>query len=136
MTSYPEKIPKTSKPFDKFYFSFENSRSAKSELEKQVESLDDRIDKIVEHFTVQDIPIIKSLLMLDPSREELKKLAKGIDRIADLIDAKNNLAPKLNVLQMAEQDPNWFASTFGDFSSDIDSDLADLFDKDIFDEDM
>jgi hypothetical protein len=134
MTSYPEKIPKTIKPFEKFYFNFENSISAKQELENQIDSIEERIEKIVEHFTLQDLPIIRHILNFSSDREELKKLAKGLDRVADLIEARNALTPKLHVIQMAEKDPNWFASTFGDFSSDIDSAVNSLFDKDIFDD--
>jgi len=128
MTSYPEKIPKVSK-IDNFYFNLRNSQFIKSELESQIETLDSRIDKIIEHFSVDDFPIIRAILNFTEDRDNLKNISKALDRIADLIAAKNSLIPKLKVIETAEQDPNWFAMTFGDFSADIELDI-DSFDFD------
>jgi hypothetical protein len=126
MSSYPEKIPNSLTPVNSFYFNLESSREVKKQLESQISNLNDRIDKIVDHFTVQDIPIIRLILNASEDREELKKLSKALDRIADLIDARNQLLPKLEVIKVAEKDPNWFAWTFGDFAADIDNDIENI----------
>ncbi len=63
MTSYPEKIPKSaSQQMKNFYFNLDSSKIVKSDLENQISNLDDRINKIVDHFTLDDIPIIRFIL--------------------------------------------------------------------------
>lgn len=120
MTSYPEKIPNSaSKQIRDFHFNLDASKFVKSDLESQVLNLDERINKIVDHFTLDDIPIIRFILGQSHDREELKKLSKALDRVADLIDVKDKLLERLQVIKMAEKDPNWFAFTFGDFSTDV-----------------
>lgn len=120
MTSYPEKIPTSISPIKNFYFNLENSKQIKKDLESQIFALDERIEKIVEHFTLDDMPIIKFILNVSHDKEELKKVSKALDRVADLIEARDILIPKLEVIKTAESDPNWFAWTFGDFSSEVD----------------
>jgi hypothetical protein len=86
----------------------------------------DRIDKIVDHFTLDDMPVIKFILNISENREDLKKVGKALDRVADLIEARNELVPKLKIIELAEKDPNWFALTFGDFSVDVDLELDNI----------
>lgn len=126
MNSYPEKIPTSISPIKNFYFSLENSKQIKRDLENQIDTLDDRIDKIVDHFTLQDMPVIRFILNLSHDKDELKNIAKALDRVADLIEAKDSLTPKLEVLKAAETDPNWFAWAFGDFSSDVEFGLDNI----------
>lgn len=126
MTSYPEKIPQVSKTIRQFYFNLDNSNDLQKELESQVSNLDERIDKIVDHFTIQDFPVIRAILGISQDRNELKKLSKAIDRIADLVDAKNKIIPKLEVIKTAQEDPNWFALAFGDFATHADLELDNI----------
>ena len=72
------------------------------------------------------MPIIRFILNISEDKEEIKKVAKALDRVADLIDAKNKILPKLQLITTAEQDPNWLAMTFGDFSMDLDLELDDI----------
>lgn len=120
MTSYPEKIPTSITPINSFYFNLENSKTIKGELESQIENLNERIEKIVDHFTLDDVPIIKFILNVSHDKTELKKIAKALDRVADLIEVRDKIVPKLQVINTAESDPNWFALAFGNFSQDID----------------
>jgi archaellum component FlaC len=113
-----------------FRFSFEMAAKAKEDIQEQLSAIDERIYKIVDHFTINDVPILKYILNMDPSKDELKKLSKAIDRLADLVDVHSSLSAKLAVVSTAEKDPNWFALAFGDFESDIDSGLEQLFNKD------
>ena len=103
-----------------FNFSFEVAARQREELESQVSSLKERIEKIVNHFTIDDAPILKFILNMSPSREELKKLSKAIDRLADLADLHDKYNSKLSVISMAQSDPNWFVAAFGDFDTDVD----------------
>lgn len=126
MTNYPEKIPTSLSPIKSFHYNLDASREVKKQLESKVSSLEERIDKIVEHFTLNDMPIIRFILNISEDKQDLKKVAKALDRVADLIEARNQLLPKLEVIRMAEKDPNWIADTFGDFSADIDLGLDEL----------
>lgn len=111
----------------KFNFSFDMVNKTKVDIKEQHDAVKDRIDKIVNHFTVDDIPILGYILHVTSSRSELKKLSKAIDRLADLVDTSTSLNNKLKVIEAAETDPNWFASAFGDFDQEIDHDLDNLF---------
>lgn len=93
----------------------------KEELNKKVKILQDRIDKLVNDFTIDDLPVLKPILSLTRSKTDLKRLAKAVDRVADIVEIYDSLNGKLKIVEMVENDPNWFASTFGDFEKDIDN---------------
>jgi len=113
----------------KFNFSFDMVKKSKNDIKEQHDAIKERIEKIVNHFTVDDVPILSYILHVTSSRSELKKLAKAIDRIADLVDTSTSLNNKLKVIEAAESDPNWFASAFGDFDQEIDLDIQNLFES-------
>jgi len=114
--AYPEKIPSNTN-FNNFNFSFNQASKQKDDLKTALSKLDDRINNITsaEKFYVADIPVLRSIVGLDPSKNELKKLSKALDRLADLVDAQRNLRQKLQVHDVIDDDPNWFIQTFGDF---------------------
>lgn len=124
MLEYPEKIPTGISSIDKFPFSIKAGKTAKNDLENQLDSINDRIDKIVQHFVFSDIPILMYVLKATRERSDLKKMAKAIDRIADLVKAQDDISSRLNVINTLEADPAWFASTFSDYSDEIDRDLS------------
>jgi len=115
---------------ENFRFSFEMAAKAKEDIEGQLDIVQSRISKIVDHFTIGDTPILRFILTLDPSKDELKKVSKAMDRLSDLIDIQHSLSSKLAVVKTAEKDPNWFALAFGDFQNDIDAGLQELFKQD------
>jgi hypothetical protein len=114
------------KDMTSFTFSLKLALEAKKDISEKVDMLSERIDRIVEHFTIEDIPIIKPILNITHSRKELKKLAKALDRVADIIEHHDALTQKLKVIELAEKEPNWFAAAFGDFQGDIDSTISNL----------
>jgi len=124
--SYPEKLPKSS-PIKSFYFNLDSASESKGEIKNQISLLDDRIEKIIQHFTVDDMPIIRFILNMTHDKEVLKGLSKALDRVSDLIEHHDNLSSKIKIIEHAENDPSWFAYTFGDFSSSIDKDLENIF---------
>lgn len=131
MSFYPEKIPNTAqKPINSFYFRLDAAKEVKAQLESQLSNLDDRIEKIIDHFTLGDMPIIRFILNVSEDKEEIKKLAKALDRVADLIDVKNQLLPKLQLIATAEKDPNWLAMAFGDFSNEVEIDIDNIINGD------
>lgn len=116
-------------PIKSFRFSFDMVKATKNDLQNQADNLKERIDKIIDHFTVNDVPILKLILNVAEDRDDLKKLAKALDRLADLNEHYLSLVKKLNVIEQAETDPNWFALAFGDFEQDVDSALTNLFNE-------
>jgi|694.fasta_scaffold05564_14 hypothetical protein len=133
MSKYPEKLPEESKPLSKFTFSLNVATSVKKELQDQFDSITDRIENIINKVTIDGMPMIRLVLQSTHNKKELKKLAKGIDRIADLIEVQDNLKSRLSIIDTAQKDPEWFAWTFGDFSDEIEKDLTSIFEEDNYD---
>jgi len=124
---HPEKIPENKGKVDQFLFSLKSSSSVRTELESQLSTLNERIQKIVNSVTLNDMPMIGFLLQNSHDKKELKKFAKAVDRVADLIDAADNIENRINIIDTAEKDPNWFALTFGDYTQEIDEDINNIF---------
>ncbi len=129
MLEYPEKIPLGVSPIDKFPFSFNAGKGAKRDLESQLDQINARIEKIVDHFVFNDIPIIHFVLKATTNKNDLKKMAKAIHRLADLVEFQEDLSSRLNVIKALEADPTWFATTFSDYSEEIDRELSYIIDN-------
>jgi hypothetical protein len=128
--SYPEKIPPSLKPsINSFKFNFAQTNKVKQSVEAEHSAISERIDAIAQSdmFLVSGYPILKNILILDPSKVELKKLAKALDRLADLVEVHSDLESKLSFIKTIENDPNWLAWTFGDFSQEVEQDIESFF---------
>jgi uncharacterized protein Yka (UPF0111/DUF47 family) len=110
-----------------FKFSFDMASKSRSSLQREVDNLKERIDKIVDHFTVNDMPILRLILNVTEDRDDLKKLSKALDRLADLTEHYSSLARKLSVIEQAEADPSWFALAFGDFEQEVEEGINKFF---------
>lgn len=129
MSNYPEKIPEGLSSIDKFPFSISAGKSAKKDIQLQLDNINNRIDKIVDHFIFSDVPILMFILRATNQKSDLKKLAKAIDRIADLVEMQSDLNQRLSVINILESDPTWFTSTFSDYSDEIDRDISYIIDN-------
>lgn len=124
--NYPEQIPNSlNAVYDNFKFSFSMVNDTFKELQEHHSNLDARISQIVdsEKFFINGFPVLKNILMLSPKKNDLKKLSKALDRLADLVEAFDSLESKINLIETVRQDPHWFAGAFGDFSSEIPNDI-------------
>lgn len=112
-----------------FNFSFNLAHKAKQELEIEHQTVLDRITAISESekFFINGFPVLKNIINLQPKKADLKKIAKAIDRLADLLEVFQELNNKMSVITAVEEHPNWFAWTFGDFSKEIEKDLESFF---------
>lgn len=126
MSEHPESVPE-SVSYDKFPFSAKASLGIQSDLQTQLHTLNERIDKIASNVLVGDMPLIRFVLQTSHDKSELKKFAKAVDRIADLIESVDQLESRLKIIETAQKDPQWFAFAFGDFSQEIDDDLGQIF---------
>jgi len=127
--SYPENIPSSNHSIKSFNFNFSQASKAKASIQNEYTAIDERITTIVdsEKFTISGYPVLKSIMMLNPSKLELKKIAKALDRLADLVDVHSELNSKLSMINIIETNPNWLASAFGDFSNEIENDIQSFF---------
>lgn len=123
---YPEKLP--SQGFESFLFSYSTMKTAEQNLQNEYDTINKRILNIVdsEKFFVNDFPVLKNLMALNPSREELKKLAKAIDRLGDLVEIYKELSAKVELIKTMRDNQTWFTNTFADFDKEIDRDLQDF----------
>jgi len=121
MTNTPDK--KSSLPIKTFNFNIDSSLETKKEIKSQLSNIEERIEKIIDHFQIDDFPVIQVLLNMTHDKETLKGIGKALDRVADLIEIKDSLNSKLKIIEHAEKDPTWFASTFGDFTESIERDI-------------
>ena len=113
-------------PIDLFPFSFNAGKNVKKELTSQLDLVNSRMQKIIEHFVFDDMPVLMLILKVTSEKSDLKKMAKAIDRLADLVEIQETLNSRLNVLNLVESDPIWFTSTFSDYTSEIDKDLSEI----------
>lgn len=75
MTSYPEKVPQSA-PIKNFYFSLDAAADSKTEIKNQISMLEERIEKIIQHFTVDDMPIIRFILNMTHDKEIIKGILR------------------------------------------------------------
>jgi len=113
-----------------FNFSFELAEQAKKEIEQEHSKILERISNITESekFFLNGFPVLKNIVNLNPKKQDLKKLAKALDRLSELLEIFEELDNKINLINTVQKNPDWFAWTFGDFANDVDSVINKLFD--------
>jgi hypothetical protein len=112
--------------FEKFTFSMKLAAETGRDISKKVETLNERIDKIADAFTINDMPIIKAILSVTRSKSDLKKLAKALERLSDIIELHDSLKNRLTVIETVQNDPQWFVSSFADFEQDIEETIEQI----------
>jgi hypothetical protein len=112
--------------FEKFTFSMKLAAETGRDISKKVETLNERIDKIADAFMINDMPIIKAILSVTRSKSDLKKLAKALERLSDIIELHDSLKNRLTVIETVQNDPQWFVSSFADFEQDIEETIEQI----------
>lgn len=117
------------KSFDNFIFSFAQASSVQKSVEQDFETISNRISTIVdsEKFYIKDFPILKNILTLDPSKEDLKKLSKALDRLADLLTIYKEVSSKLSLIKTMQENQTWFTNSFANFDKEIEHEIESLF---------
>lgn len=117
------------KSFDNFIFSFAQASSVQKSIEQDFETISNRISTIVdsEKFYIKDFPILKNILTLDPSKEDLKKLSKALDRLADLLTIYKEVSSKLSLIKTMQENQTWFTNSFANFDKEIEHEIESLF---------
>jgi len=112
--------------FEKFTFSMKLAAETGKDISKKVDTLNERIEKISDTITINDMPIIKAILNVTRSKSDLKKLAKALDRLSDIIELHDSLKNRLAVIEAVQNDSRWFVSSFADFEQDIDKTIEQI----------
>lgn len=123
-TERPEKLPTGLAPPKQFLVDLSLTEDAKKENQLLINSYESRIDKIIDAFTINDQPVIKFILQMTHDKDELKNLAKGLDRVADLQEVLDELQQRQGILEYVEKDPTWFAAALADLASEVDTHLT------------
>lgn len=131
MTSqYPEQKPQDLAPVRKFVFSLDAAKGAKEDLGLQLEAAEQRLQAIIDKCAVtmngQPFPLIDKILTLTHDPDELKVLAKGLERVASFIADLDDLQQKAKILELIDKDPSWLTWAFGDFEDEIEKGLQSL----------
>lgn len=63
--------------------------------------------------------LIEDLLALQKDPTQLKRVAFTLWRVADVVDGVESARRRKAVIDLAAEDPTWFACAFADFSSEI-----------------
>lgn len=121
----PEVLPDTLLPPTKFMFTTKLVEEAKRENDQLIEHYRERVRKISSTLAINDMQIIPGILSITHDKQELKRLAKGIDRVADLQTILDELETRGTVLEYAGKDPVWFAAAFADLEHEVDQALPD-----------
>lgn len=82
-------------------------------------AMESRIQKLIDRATVNGQPILGSILSFSHDRDELKQLAKCLDRAADLVTELDSMSKERGVFELAEKNPDRFAALFGDFEAEL-----------------
>jgi hypothetical protein len=117
------------KSFDNFIFSFSQAADVKKSIENDFETISNRVTAIVdsEKFYIEGFPVLKNILMLDPSKEDLKKLSKALDRLADLLAVYREISSKLSLITTMQENQTWFTNSFANFDKEIEYEFESLF---------
>lgn len=108
----------------KFMFSLHAADETEKDLNLRCEALRERIGKIIRKMTFADTPfgtdvtVLDYILRMNPTSEELRNLAKVIDRVGPLRDELTELDRRRNLIGMVKENPEAFAALFGDFAAD------------------
>lgn len=118
-----------SSDFRDFNFSFALAQKTKTELEESHDKILERMTNIVdsEKFFINGFPVLKNIVALQPKKNDLKKLSKALDRLADLVEVFQELDSKLSVINTVQEHHHWFAWACGDFSHEVEQDIEKFF---------
>lgn len=132
MSHYPERLSAaSSEPLSKFVFTTALIPDAKRENELELEALRERINRLNKKCTIAEMTVIDKILSVSHDVEEIRALAKGLERVAQIIERHDKLEEREHVFNVAESDLGWFGSAFGDFADDLDKIHEFSFDKDM-----
>ena len=119
---HPDKLPENlgiEEDATNFKFSTAAIEFSLKETNLMLEALRERLRKINDKFQLGGHPLINMILQISHDKDEIKGLAKGLDRVGDFIERLDALEQRYKILEVAKEDPTWFKWAFADFSDDL-----------------
>lgn len=112
-----------SESLEPFTFDWKLANPHIKELNTNLDKLKNRIQRLVDEATIDDQPVLGSLLQFFPhaSSEDLMKVGKALQRVAELLPEYQKLNSRKSFIDIAQKDSEWLLGTFGDLGSHIDS---------------
>lgn len=107
-------------PLVGFRFTTELAADTRKDLDMQLNAIDIRMQRLSEKSAIGGMAILEMILQTGADESDLRILAKALGQASKLLKTRSDLRSKLSVLDLAESQPDWFASTFGDFEDMFD----------------
>jgi len=108
---------------DGFKFSFETGRTNKHNLEMQINGLETRVNYLVNNSKINTengpIAVLGHIIGISHDPQELAVLGKALIKVAEIIPMLDNLQKRKTIIDVANENPEWLAATFGDFTEDV-----------------
>lgn len=125
--TYPETPPSGVGPHSTdFVFSLSAAESALAETSSVLQRYDSSLNDIVERVTIRGVPIITQILMFTRDREDLDLLADALKRVSKIIEAHDQIAKRVQILEFAKENPDWMKWAFADLSVNVESAVDEL----------
>lgn len=124
--SKPQDVP-ASFSSRRFTFSFDLVSDAEKDLKLRIEAAEEFIKKVEDFCTIEvdnapaPWPIIKAILQITSSEEELTRLGKGLVKIAPVVKELSELRKRSDFISLANDQQSWVMASFGDFATDFDT---------------
>jgi hypothetical protein len=123
----PEKKENKVEAIGSFKFSSDIGGKTVPQLEMQVEALQNRIDTLSTKTAINGphgpIGVLNSIIDLcgDDEYEVLIPLGRALERVASILPELDEARSKLEAARYLMKNPEWVASVFGDFSTELES---------------
>lgn len=130
MKNHPEGPPEIP-PTTRFMFNVDMAANSEQDLTWRIEALEERVSRIVQRTEISSpmgggrVPILMFILSQTHDAEELRVLARALERVGPLLQELDELRSRKNLIEFAKANPNWVAGVFGEFS-EVDNDAEDF----------
>jgi hypothetical protein len=121
----PKKVSENEvSPPSRFMFSTTAAEDSEKDLELRINALEQRLATLDERCALMThhghpMPVLRQILAIGKDPEDITRLAKGLERAAQLDTELEELTRRLEIINAVKKEPNWFASVFADFADDV-----------------
>lgn len=104
---------------DNFIFSLSAAKNSMKDVNLQVQAIESRLSSISSKVEIEGIPILKHIMSLTMEEKDLERLGKALLKAAPLAAELTELQKKKQIIEFSVNKPEWIASTFADFTDDV-----------------
>lgn len=119
---HPEKLPDNSPLSSQFTFSFEVGKEQRREIAKTRAEIEAKIDEVISSVgDNRGLNVIVPLMRMFTDADDILKLSEALNKLVPLLEELDKIRSRDSAFELAEKDPNFFRSAFGDYSSELSS---------------